>query len=71
MQIPAYSCLRVVSSDVLKEASQLGVNLYEEHLKCGQFYEISGDIIIFILGLPRHFAACGKMMRTSSYSFLQ
>ena len=33
IQIPAYSCLRVVSSDVLKEASQLGVNLYEEHLK--------------------------------------
>lgn len=32
-QIPAYSCLRVLSLDVLKEASQLGVNLYEEHLK--------------------------------------
>jgi len=32
-QIPAYSCLRVISSEVLKEASQLGVNLYEEHLR--------------------------------------
>ena len=39
VQIPAYSCLRVVSSDVLKEASQLGVNLYEEHLKCVHCYE--------------------------------
>ena len=32
-QIPAYSCLRILSMEVLKEASHLGVNLYEEHLK--------------------------------------
>ena len=32
-QIPGYSCLRILSMEVLKEASHLGVNLYEEHLK--------------------------------------
>ena len=32
-EIPAYSCLRILSMEVLKEASHLGVNLYEEHLK--------------------------------------
>jgi len=30
-QIPGSSSLRVLSMDVLKEATQLGVNLYEEH----------------------------------------
>ena len=44
IQIPAYSCLRVVSSDVLKEASQLGVNLYEEHLKW-DFVQFLWDLV--------------------------
>ena len=31
----------------------------------------SGDVIMFVLGLPHHFAAFGKMMKISSYFFLQ
>ena len=32
-KMPVNSAIRVLSMDVLKEASELGVNLYEGHLK--------------------------------------
>ena len=47
---------------LVRGASQVGF--------CAIFMS-SGDIIMFVLGLPHHFAAFGKMMKISSYFSLQ